>query len=99
TNTLVQQSDNFGKQTEVFNGVDINVNARGAGGLSVQGGVSTGRTVLDNCLVNNDPSLTATSSVPSVGTNPRTDPYCHVSPPWSSATQFKLAMVVPIVWK
>ena len=50
-NNLVTFAQNFGKQTEAFDGLDLSLQARfGKGGL-VQGGVSTGRTVTDNCDV------------------------------------------------
>jgi hypothetical protein len=40
---------NFGDQSEVFNGFDINVNGRMQNGIQFQGGTSTGRTSFDNC--------------------------------------------------
>ena len=54
---VVTQASNFGTQTEVFNGVDVTLSARFAQGGQVSGGVSTGRTVTDNCYVNSDPTL------------------------------------------
>jgi hypothetical protein len=51
---LVTQSSHYGKRSEVFNGVDTNVNARfGQGGL-LQGGVSWGRTATQ-CVVVDGP--------------------------------------------
>ncbi len=44
-------SDEFGKQTEHWNGVDVLVNARLQNGLTLQAGVSTGRTTEDNCEI------------------------------------------------
>jgi hypothetical protein len=41
----------YGTQVERWNGVDVSVNARMDTGLLVQGGVSTGRTVTDNCEI------------------------------------------------
>jgi hypothetical protein len=40
----------FGKQIEYWQGVDVGVNAR-LQGVLLQGGVSTGRTVTDNCEI------------------------------------------------
>ena len=37
-------ADNFGKQYEHWNGVDVTINARTANGMMVQGGLGTGRT-------------------------------------------------------
>jgi outer membrane receptor protein involved in Fe transport len=48
---LVTFSDNYGKQIQHFNGVDVSVNARLPEGILVQGGVSTGRTSTDNCEI------------------------------------------------
>jgi hypothetical protein len=45
----VTLSDNYGKQIQHWNGVDINVNARLRPGLTLLGGLSTGKTVLDFC--------------------------------------------------
>jgi hypothetical protein len=47
-NTL---SDKYGKQTERWNGVDVSLNARMPNGLLLQAGVSSGKTVEDNCEV------------------------------------------------
>ena len=43
--------NNFGKQVENWQGVDINVVARLRQGLTVQGGTSTGRRIADACEV------------------------------------------------
>jgi hypothetical protein len=45
---LAQHSDNFGKQIENWQGVDVNVNARLRNGITVRGGTSTGRKL--GCL-------------------------------------------------
>ncbi len=44
-------ASNFGKQTEHWNGLDISATARLISGLTMQGGISTGRTTTDNCDV------------------------------------------------
>ena len=48
---LVTFADNFGKQTEVWNGVDVTVNARPRPGVLLQGGTTTERQTTDNCEV------------------------------------------------
>jgi hypothetical protein len=47
-NTL---SDKYGKQTDHWNGFDVNLNARLQNGLMFQAGVSSGKQVEDNCEV------------------------------------------------
>ena len=51
---FVTLSNNFGKQTEHFDGVNISVNARLQNGLLLQGGLGTGRQVLNDCEVVDD---------------------------------------------
>jgi hypothetical protein len=47
-NTL---SDEYGKQTEHWNGVDVAVSARLENGFTAQGGISTGRRTIDRCEI------------------------------------------------
>jgi hypothetical protein len=47
-NTL---SDKYGKQIEHWNGVDVGVRARLQNGIIVQGGISVGSRVTDNCEI------------------------------------------------
>jgi hypothetical protein len=70
-------SDNFGPQIEHWNGVDVTVNARPRQGVLLQGGVSTGRTSTDNCVIR--------AQVPEVGA---VNPFCHVDT--NFLTQVKL---------
>lgn len=49
TSNVVTFTDNFGKQTEVFNGVDLSVNARIRSDLFVTGGIATGNTHFNAC--------------------------------------------------
>ncbi len=47
-NTL---SDNYGKQIDHWNGFDISINARLQNGLTLQGGMGTGKQIEDNCEI------------------------------------------------
>ena len=47
---LVTFASNYGVQMQHWNGIDASINAR-LSGITVQGGVSTGRTSTDNCDV------------------------------------------------
>ena len=44
-------SDKYGDQFENWNGVDVTVDARPTSGLTLQGGLSTGKTMEDNCEI------------------------------------------------
>jgi hypothetical protein len=65
------------------------------GGVFVQAGVATGATSRDTCYQNDLPNILAQDTL---ATSPRTDAFCHLSPSWSGGTQFKAAVVYPIVW-
>ncbi len=88
TDNVITNASNFGDQTEVFNGVDVQLNARFGKGF-FSGGVSMGRTVTDNCYLNSRPDV-------GVLTNPRNDDFCHVAPPLGALTQFKLNGAYPL---
>ena len=47
----VRLASEYGDQTQVWSGVDLSVNARMASGIVVSGGMSTGRTLTDNCEI------------------------------------------------
>jgi hypothetical protein len=51
TRDFVTQASNFGTQTQYWQGVDVNIQARLGNGFNVQGGTSTGRQVEDTCDV------------------------------------------------
>jgi hypothetical protein len=108
TDNLVTQASHYGKQTRVYNGVDVILNARFGQGGQFSGGLSTGRTVTDNCYQNNDPSLLAQNVVttngldtrpdPSTRIYPRTQAFCHITAPWSAATRFRGLFIYPLPW-
>jgi hypothetical protein len=81
---FVTFADNYGKQIQHFNGVDLSVNARLPQGVFVQGGVSAGRTSTDNCeIVDKVPEMLAFAPT---GMIPRG--HCHVDTAF--LTQVKL---------
>jgi hypothetical protein len=77
-------SDNFGKMTEHWNGVDITFNARPRNGFTLQGGISTGRRSADVCDIQE--KLPETQLVFGIFAVPRS--YCQVNE--SFLTQGKL---------
>jgi hypothetical protein len=68
-------SDNFGKMTEHWNGVDITFNARPRNGFTIQGGISTGRRSADVCEIQE--KLPETQLAFGIFAVPRS--YCHVN--------------------
>ena len=82
---LVTQASHYGDQQQVYNGVDATLNGRFLDGGQFQGGLSVGRTVLDNCLVVDSPEAAR-------------DGFCKVAPPWSAGTQVKFLVVYPLPW-
>jgi hypothetical protein len=80
---FITRAETFGKQYENWNGVDLTVNARLPRGGLLQGGVSTGKTMTDNCEI-----VTKIANAPaSAGGGPSTT-YCHIETPM--LTQAKL---------
>jgi hypothetical protein len=101
-NNLVAQASHYGKQSEVFNGIDLTINARFATGGMVSGGVSTGATVYDTCAFNDlrnvQPQTVLGVAASTAIMTPRLPEFCRVSTPWSAATQVKLSAVYPLPW-
>jgi hypothetical protein len=50
-NNLFTLASDYGTQLEHWNGIDLTMNARPRNGMLLQGGLSTGRTMTDNCDV------------------------------------------------
>jgi hypothetical protein len=50
-NILVTRAQNFGNQSEMYNGVNLAVRGRLKNSLLVQGGIGTGRVVTDDCEI------------------------------------------------
>jgi hypothetical protein len=94
-------TSDLGHQIDVFNGVDIAINARyGRGGL-LQGGVSTGKYVRDVCFASAMPNVSPNQLVGgnnSTAGGPAQAGFCRNSEPWSAETQFKLSGVHPLPW-
>jgi hypothetical protein len=55
TDNLVSRSRDLGPQTDIYNGVDVNVTFHGINGLMLSGGTSTGRSVTESCFVVDSP--------------------------------------------
>ena len=102
---LVTQASHYGRQSEVFNGLDVLIDARFGHGAQIQGGLGTGRTVLDNCFSVDSPSTLVAGQPVAVGgvlVIPTQDPrpgFCRISQPWGAATQVKFSAVYPLPWE
>jgi hypothetical protein len=82
-NTL---SDRYGKQTERWSGVDLNLSARLQPGTLVQGGFSTGRTSQDNCEIR--------AALPEISP---VNPYCRTSEPFLTQVKLLGLYTLPVV--
>jgi hypothetical protein len=78
-NNYYTLASNYGEQIQHWNGIDITVNARPRRGLTIQGGVSTGRQETDNCAVIAGLPDASVSRVfgGATETAALTAPYCH----------------------
>jgi Carboxypeptidase regulatory-like domain len=97
TNNYVTFADDYGKQIEHWNGVDITINARPGGGTLLQGGVSTGRTSFDNCEIRAAiPEFLATT--PFQATIPlTTNAFCHVDEKFQTQVKLLGTYMIPRV--
>jgi hypothetical protein len=84
TNNLLTFAENFGTQMENWQGVDVTLNARLAGGVIAQGGLSTGRTLTDNCAIRE--ALPELSVV---------NPYCRVETPYLTQVKVLGSYTIP----
>ena len=66
-NNIVEPASDYGNQVQVWSGMDLTINARLVSGLTLQGGMSTGRTLTDNCQI-----LAQVPEASLLGV-----PYCH----------------------
>jgi carboxypeptidase family protein len=87
----------YGDWYQHFNGVDVTLSLRTQGGLTLQGGTSTGQNVADNCDVRaNLPELSVGIGAGLVGSNvSTTSPYCHVAYGWLTQLRGLGSYVIP----
>jgi hypothetical protein len=86
-NNQLRLTDNYGTQIQHFNGFDLTVNARPRGGVTLYGGVSTGKTLNDNCDI--------LAAVPEAGAT--SGPVCHRETLWLSQLKLSGVYIVPRV--
>jgi len=95
---LVTDSEKYGKESQVFNGWDLTINARQAG-VTFQGGMSVGQTTSDACDVRaNLPELNqAIGAGLQTSTVSTVSPYCNVSSGYLKQFRGLATYVVPKV--
>jgi hypothetical protein len=95
-NNLWTLADNYGKQIEHWNGVDIGVNSRLTNGVLVQGGMNIGRTSTDNCDILDDvPEGATVSTAGTVSPSLTNFPFCHVDTRWLTSMKGAASYAIP----
>jgi len=93
TSNNITDAANFGDQYQKYNGFLVNLSARAAQGLTIQGGVNTGKTVNDYCA---NRALLPELSIGIAGaTLSPTNPYCHVDPGFVTKANAIASYIVP----
>ncbi len=92
-NNLVTFASTFGTQTEIYNGIDLNFNARLPRGAQVGGGVNIGNSM--NTSANIGTTTSATSNC-FVVDSPQQLRFCDVRPPYQ--VRFKIAGFYSLPW-
>jgi hypothetical protein len=95
-----------GQPKEVYNGIDIALQARFLDGGVLMGGLGLGRTTFDYCWQNNLPNVyqigtPGASTINTVGSLPRTDGFCEIqSTLWDGVgSQVKLQAIYPLPYQ
>ena len=88
-------ADDFGGQSQVYNGVLVNLSARASRGITFQVGINTGKTVTDYCdLRANIPELSVGFFGAILGP---TNPYCRVDPGFVTKVTALASYTIPRV--
>jgi hypothetical protein len=94
-NNIIDLASHYGTATEVYNGVDLSINARLPKGIVLSGGPSIGRVETNYCFAVDSPQGTGTP--PAQGaTSAAGFLYCDVKPPFQP--NVKLIGVYPLPW-
>jgi hypothetical protein len=91
-------ASNYGKQIEHWDGFDVILNMRPQSGVSLQGGLSSGRTTADNCDVAAQvpESLTGLPVLNDVNTGAQFPAqYCHQQSPFLTQVKFLGSYEIP----
>jgi hypothetical protein len=105
-NNLITFANKYGKLTDVYNGIDITLNARLPHGALVQGGMNMGHEVTDLCDVIGKADLPAATIPASIGSSLVTSlsglaspsaNFCRIVPPFF-LPDIKLSGSYPLPW-
>jgi hypothetical protein len=102
--TLIELASALGADvTHVYNGVDLSLTGRFGKGGVVSGGVSIGRTRINDCALNAFPNakavgagVTDSTDVLAGYAHPLSSTFCDVAPPWDQSYQVKINGVYPL---
>ena len=83
-NNLVTEAKNYGKRIERWNGIDVNIAARGVSGINLSGGISTGRRTEDSCELR--------AKLPEINL---LNPYCSTQEPFLTQYKFSGSYLMP----
>jgi hypothetical protein len=90
TRNVVYPASKYGKQSDVYNGLDFTMNARFGASGTVLGGLSTGRQVTNNCdIVAKVPELGIQPTAANTAINAAPNRFCNPAAAWQ--TQVKLS--------
>jgi hypothetical protein len=92
---LTTLASNYGDQKEHWNGVDFTVNARLGSGLFLFGGVSSGKTMLDNCEVAAKVPESLTVAGAGVASTSRALEHCRIESPFLTQVKLNGAYTIP----
>jgi hypothetical protein len=110
-NSVITQSDNFGKMQRTNDFFNVTLNARIGRGVQLGGGVDTGRSVNDACFNVDSPGAVAASlpgnlagigagllstPTPFTATTINGQKICRIVTPFSGQTQLKAFMTYPL---
>jgi len=99
-NEWATNSNNYAKQIENWQGIDVGVVARLRSGLTVQGGTSTGRKLADSCALRalvpeqGQGSRGSTTSITGTAGSP-TNPYCRQVEPYLTSVRGLATYTIP----
>jgi Carboxypeptidase regulatory-like domain len=93
TSNIITDAAKYGDQYQKYNGMLINFSARNMKGLTLQGGINTGKTVNDYCA--NRTQLPEISIGIAGATVSPSNPWCHVDPGFVTKANAIASYIIP----